>query len=147
MKIVVDTNILFSALLNSNGTISGLLFNSARQFEFYSCTYMRAEIERHWPKLLKLSKLTEAELAATYKLLLRRINFIHEGLIPATMWVAAAELVREIDPDDADFVALATYLRGGIWTGDKPLRNGLRQRNFEAVYTTSEMLALRAWRT
>jgi len=32
MKVVVDTNIIFSALLNSNGTIGDLLFNSDKQF-------------------------------------------------------------------------------------------------------------------
>ena len=144
MKIIVDTNIIFSALLNVNGTIGGLLFNSARQFEFYSCAYMQVEIERHWPKLLKISRLTEAELGTSYKRLLRKIKFIHEGLIPASIWAAAVELVRGIDPDDVDFVALATYLQGGIWTGDKPLRDGLRQRGYEAIYTTAELLALRA---
>jgi predicted nucleic acid-binding protein len=34
MKIVVDTNIIFSALLNSNGNIGDLLFNSDKDFEF-----------------------------------------------------------------------------------------------------------------
>lgn len=35
MKVVVDTNIVFSAILNSNGLIGELLFNSGNQFEFY----------------------------------------------------------------------------------------------------------------
>ena len=35
MKIVVDTNIVFSAILNSDGHIGELLFNSEEQFEFY----------------------------------------------------------------------------------------------------------------
>ena len=30
MKVVVDTNIVFSALLNSNGSIGDLLFNSGK---------------------------------------------------------------------------------------------------------------------
>ncbi len=32
MKIVVDTNIIFSALLKSNGNIGDLLFNSDKDF-------------------------------------------------------------------------------------------------------------------
>ena len=47
MKIVVDTNIIFSALLNSNSTIGDILFNSDKDFEFYSCAYMRFEIQKH----------------------------------------------------------------------------------------------------
>ncbi len=46
MKIVVDTNIIFSALLNTNSTIGDLLFNSDKHFDFYSCSYMRYEIKK-----------------------------------------------------------------------------------------------------
>ena len=57
VKIIIDTNIIFSGLLNSNGTIGDLLFNSVGIFEFYSCSYMRHEIEKHWNKLKRISKL------------------------------------------------------------------------------------------
>ena len=57
MKIVVDTNIIFSSLLNSDGVIGDLIFNSSKHFEFYSCSYMRFEIQKHWGKLKKISKL------------------------------------------------------------------------------------------
>ena len=53
MKIVIDTNIIFSTLLNSNGTIGNIIFNSNKTFEFYSCSYMRFEIDKHWEKLKK----------------------------------------------------------------------------------------------
>jgi predicted nucleic acid-binding protein len=70
VKIVVDTNIVFSGLLHSSGTIGDLLFNSDKVFQFYSCDYMRFEIEKHWDKLLRLSKLTEQQLhEAHYQLL------------------------------------------------------------------------------
>jgi predicted nucleic acid-binding protein len=45
MKIVVDTNIIFSTLLNSDGTIGDLIFNFNKHFQFYSCSYMRFEIQ------------------------------------------------------------------------------------------------------
>ncbi|MBC7382889.1 MAG: hypothetical protein H7296_07815 [Bacteroidia bacterium] len=54
MKIIADTNIIFSCLLNSNGKIGDLLFNSDGIFVFYSCDYMRYEIEKHWDKLKRL---------------------------------------------------------------------------------------------
>lgn len=54
MKIVVDTNIIFSAILNSNSNIGNLLFNSDKHFEFFSCSYMRYEIHKHWNRLKKL---------------------------------------------------------------------------------------------
>lgn len=44
VKIIVDTNIVFSALLNTNSIIGDLLLNSANIFEFYSCQYLWYEI-------------------------------------------------------------------------------------------------------
>ena len=66
MKIIVDTNIIFSSLLNSNGTIGDLLFNSDKYFEFYSCIYMRYEIHKHWERLKKISKLSDRQLEISY---------------------------------------------------------------------------------
>lgn len=61
-KIVVDTNILFSFLLNTQGSIGDLLFNEEGTFEYYSNEYMRYEIRKHWAKLKKISKLSDSEL-------------------------------------------------------------------------------------
>ena len=72
MKIVVDTNIIFSALLNSNGNIGDLLFNSDKDFEFYSCGYMRYEIQKHWERLKKISKLTQENLEISYTLVISK---------------------------------------------------------------------------
>ena len=83
MKVVVDTNIIFSALLNSNGTIGDLLFNSDEQFEFYSCDYMRYEIHVHWERLKQISKLSEDQLYVSYNQVLSKLKFINEEMIPA----------------------------------------------------------------
>ncbi|MBW0178378.1 MAG: hypothetical protein KXJ59_10580 [Sediminibacterium sp.] len=77
-KIVVDTNIIFSCLLNSNGTIGDLIFNSDTVFEFYSNQYMRHEIRKHWNKLKKISKLSDAALEISYERMLHQITFINE---------------------------------------------------------------------
>ncbi|RDC65638.1 PIN domain-containing protein [Adhaeribacter pallidiroseus] len=47
MNIVVDTNIVFSALLNANGLIGELLLNSQNEFQFYSPELMTEEILRY----------------------------------------------------------------------------------------------------
>lgn len=39
-KIIVDTNIIFSCLLNSQGTIGDIIFNSDSLFAFYSNQYI-----------------------------------------------------------------------------------------------------------
>ena len=88
-KIIVDTNIIFSCLLNSDGTIGDLIFNSENIFEFYSNQYMRFEIRKHWNKLKKISKLTDLELENAHDKMLKKLTFINEELIPQSDWKKA----------------------------------------------------------
>ena len=139
MKIVVDTNIIFSGLLNTNSTIGELLINSQNFFEFYSCSYMRYEIQKHWEKLKKISKLSDQQLTDAQFQLFSRLKFINEDLIPGIIWKKALQLTQDIDIDDVDFVALTLYLKGNLWTGDKELYNGLKNKQFKKVFNTLEL--------
>ena len=142
-KIIVDTNIIFSCLLNSQGTIGDLVFNSENIFNFYSNQYMRFEIGKHWNKLKKICKLTDLELETAYDKMLTKLTFINEELIPQKDWEKAEALVADIDLDDTDFVALTRYLKGSMWTGDKPLYNGLKAKRVRTIYNTKDMIKCR----
>ena len=144
MKIVVDTNIIFSTLLNSNSTIGDLLFNSDKHFEFYSCSYMRYEIQKHWERLKKISKLSDEQLQVSYTQVLSKLKFVNEEIIPVETWLASEEITKGIDIDDTDFVAMTKFLKATLWTGDKVLYNGLKKIGFKKILNTTELLALRA---
>lgn len=143
MKIVVDTNIIFSALVNTDGSIGDLLFNSEPFFRFYSCSYMRYEIEKHWGKLLRASNLSDAELKESQYRLFKKISFLDEELIPPETWLLAKNVVSDIDINDIDFVATSEFLNGTFRTGDKELYNGLRKKGFFNVMNTRELLSIR----
>jgi predicted nucleic acid-binding protein len=142
-KIIVDTNIIFSCLLNSQRTIGDIIFNSDGVFEFYSCQYMHFEIRKHWNKLIKISRLSDKELQIAFDKMVTKLRFINEELIPPKDWLNAEAFVSSIDIDDIDFIALTRYLKGGLWTGDKPLYEGLKARRFRNVYNTEDMRRLR----
>jgi predicted nucleic acid-binding protein len=139
MKIVVDTNIIFSALLNSNSTIGELLFNSDQYFDFYSCSYMRLEINKHWHKLKKISKLSEEQLHISYTQVLSKLKFINEELIPSEIWLQAEKITKDIDIDDIDFVAMVKFLKATLWTGDKVLYTGLKKIGFKKICNTHDL--------
>ncbi|MCP9753678.1 hypothetical protein EGI26_00690 [Lacihabitans sp. CCS-44] len=143
MKIVVDTNIIFSALLNSNSAIGDLIFNSEKYFEFYSCSYMRYEIQKHWERLKKISKLSDEQLQVSYTQVLSKLKFINEELIPVETWLASEKITKGVDIDDTDFVALTKFLKATLWTGDKVLYKGLKKNDFKKLVNTSELLELR----
>ena len=139
MKIIVDTNIVFSGLLNSTSAISKFLIYPNSQFQFYTCEFLRVEILKHRKKLLKLTNLSEEELNELWLLVTGNITFINDGLIPEKLLVKTAELLRSIDPNDTPFVALAKHLGGVLWTGDLHLYNGLKSKRFKEVITTQEL--------
>jgi predicted nucleic acid-binding protein len=142
MKIIVDTNIVFSAILNTHSVIGKLLFTSKPHFQFFSCQYLKVELERHRNKLLKITKLSAAELKELEELITQQITFIDERLIPPDILLKAATQLQSIDPDDTVFLALTKHLKGKLWTGDLQLYNGLKAKRFKDILLTAELSQL-----
>ncbi len=139
MKIIVDTNIVFSAILNSNSRIGKILLNSKEHFQFYTCDYLRTEILRHRNKILKLTKLPEPDLTELEELITHKITFINERLLPQELLLKTEILLKSIDINDTPFVALTKHLEGKLWTGDMQLYNGLKAKRFKEIILTTDL--------
>jgi len=142
VKVIVDTNIVFSALLNSGSRIGEILLYAKEPLQFYTCNYLQTELQKHRDKLLKLTKLSEAKLAEIEKLITHRITFIDEHLLPQSILIETEALLKSIDQNDTPFVALAVHLNGKLWTGDMKLYHGLKEKRFEDIMTTAELSLL-----
>jgi predicted nucleic acid-binding protein len=142
MKIIVDTNIVFSAILNSNSRIGKILLNAKEHFQFFTCNYLKAEIQRHRNRILKIAKLTEEQVLELEELVTQHITFIDERLIPQDLLIKTEAQLKSIDPDDTIFVALTKHLEGKLWTGDMQLYNGLKAKRFKDIILTSELSLL-----
>ncbi len=136
MKIVVDTNIVFSGILSPNGTISDLLLNSSDVFEFFAPSFILEELHNHTSKLLKLSKLTFDDLNFLKRLLLKKIDLIDVDFLSKSTWDKANKLTSGIDEFDTPFIALSLELDAPLWTGDKKLINGLKQKGIDWILNT-----------
>lgn len=104
---------------------------------------MRYEIQKHWDRLLSISKLSDEQLQISYSLVLSKLKFISEEIIPLEIWLASEELTKDIDINDIDFVALTKFLSATLWIGDKVLYNGLKKLDFNNILKTKDFLALR----
>jgi predicted nucleic acid-binding protein len=141
--IIVDANIVFSGILNTNSKIGDLLINSKKHFDFIAPDFLRMEIYKHYARLCKISKMNEAELREAEFQICKDITFISEEQIKPATWLAAEKLVSDIDPKDVHYIAYSKHFRSKIWSGDKELMKGLISKGFTNFITTEELFALR----
>jgi predicted nucleic acid-binding protein len=139
MKIVVDTNIVFSAILNTQSKIGQLLINGSKYFDFYTVCLLHDEIIAHKDKILNSTKYSQDQFSGIFEIIASRIVFVDDILLNDNDLKDAAELVSDVDPDDALFVALTNHLVADLWTGDKRLLIGLKKKGFSRILTTDEI--------
>lgn len=137
MKIVVvDTNILFSALLSKSSKIRATLDRT--DLQFYTPNFLITEIFRHKEKILKFTNASETEVYEFLNKALQKVHFVNEELISLGNFVHAYRLCHDIDEKDTPFVALTFELEGELWTGDTELKRGLFRKGFRAFFDDSE---------
>ncbi len=139
MKIILDTNVLISALLNPNGVVGTFLLQNLRGHDKLSCYMLYVELFDKKEKIKKYTKLSEVELLELLYLLIKQIDFINESQISQNSWKQAEYLTKDIDVKDVSFVALTVETNGILWTGDKKLIKGLRSKNFNRIYSLDEL--------
>jgi predicted nucleic acid-binding protein len=133
--VIVDTNILVSALLKEDNLFLRLLL--ADDHQFFICELMVVELFKHKEKIIKASHLSEDEILKYYYSIVRRLNIIKEDLIEYPNWEKAYDLCKDIDEADTPIVALALELDGLIFTGDKKLRKHLISKGFTNFFDYS----------
>jgi predicted nucleic acid-binding protein len=143
VKLIIDANIVFSGILNSNGKIGDLLINSKSKFDFIAPDFLRSEIYKHHSKLCKISKMTLEQVRQAEYLICKEIHFISSEQIKRSHWLAADKLVADIDPNDTHYVAYAKHFRCKIWSGDKELIKGLSKKGFTNFISTDELFKMR----
>jgi putative PIN family toxin of toxin-antitoxin system len=140
MRLVVDTNIVISSLLNPNGVVGSVLLKEAKEIEKLTCQFLYVELFDKKDKMLSISKLEEEDFLSLLYFVIKEITFISEKQIETKNWEEASELVKGIDEKDVAFVALTLQTNALLWTGDKKLCNGLRAKGFQSVITTQELM-------
>lgn len=143
MRIIVDANIVFSAILNTNSKIADLLLNSKGVFEFIAPDFLLVEIKKYHKKLSSLSKMSIDDIQNTEYKITKPILFLSGFHISEKIWIKAEQLVLDIDPKDTPYVAFSLNFKCKIWSGDKALRTGLVNKGFNNILTTDELYKIR----
>jgi predicted nucleic acid-binding protein len=139
VKVIVDANIVFSGILNSNGKIGDLLINSKKHLDFIAPDFLRTEISKHINRLCRISGLTPTQVSEAEFQICKDITFISEEQIRPSAWIAAEKLTGTVDPKDTHYIAYSKHFRCKIWSGDKKLINGLSRKGFKKFMSTDEL--------
>lgn len=141
MKIIVDSNILFSSCISPLGDNADLLLNPNYSFEKFSCHYLFVEMFKHQEKIVRLSKQPLENVIEVLYSFVRKITFINEELISFENWTKAENLTNDIDNKDIAFIALTLHITDSyFWTNDNKLILGLRKKGFNNLISTKELL-------
>jgi predicted nucleic acid-binding protein len=129
---VVDTNLVFSALLPKASKIRDVLLDD--KFTFYAPNFLVSELYRHKEKLISYSKLEESEFYLFFNGIMEKIQFISIDFISTESRVMAYNLCKDVDMKDIPFISLAIELKIPIWSGDKKLKKGLTEKGFNNYF-------------
>jgi len=124
--VVVDSNIIFSMLLKNN-KFYNILKNE--NVKFIIPKFLFVEIFKYKEKIVKYSKLNDDEVLEILYDILKNITIVDEMLISNISYKKAYELVKDIV-----FIALCLEFDAKLWSSDKKLINGLKQKQFNSFY-------------
>ena len=115
MRLVIDTNIIFSALIKDSITRRIILISN---FDFFIPEYVFIELQKHSQEILKKSGYDHDDLNSMLDVLIGNINVVPQdefiNHIPK-----AFRIMKDIDENDTSFLALAFMINGdGIWSND-----------------------------
>lgn len=142
MRIVVDTNIAFSALLNTNSKIARIILQPKTSLNFYSTERLLFEINQHREKIKSFTDYTNEELERMISIIANRIRFVNVRFIPNSIYEKSEILTKDIDIDDCEFIALTDHIKGSLRSGDKKLMKGLMKKNWEHFIDTDNLYNL-----
>ncbi len=132
MKMVVDANVVISALVKSSITREVLLYP---YIDYYSPDFLLKEIDNHKVEIsAKAGKGYRRALELITKKLMIMPDYFYENKMQE-----ANKIIGGIDRDDEPYIALALELSAdGIWSYDDDFRKQHRVN----VFSTSNLLLL-----
>ena len=132
MNIVVDTNILISALIKDS-TTRNLIIESKDTLLLPELEL--EEIKEHKKEILEKSRLSDTEFNILFSNLLKHFKIVKTDYIE-NFKDRAFKIIGEIDKDDVIFIATALYLNCPIWSDDKHFK----KQKIVKVFTTQEFI-------
>ena len=66
MKVITDTNIIISALINAKGKEADIILNPSYALDTYTCYFLYDEMQKHKGKIFRAAGIKETEFLDVY---------------------------------------------------------------------------------
>lgn len=131
MELVIDANVVISALISWHGKSRDLIF--LNNLSLFAPEYLLEETEKYKELIIKKSDLDESSFELATSLIFSKIN-----LIPFSEFESFITKAKNIcpDPNDEEYFALALSKNFPIWSDDK----ALKQQSVVKVLSTIELI-------
>ena len=131
MRLIVDANILFSALIKDSSTAKILVDD---RLKLYAPEFLFEEFAKYEDYILKKTNRTKENFEAFYNLLKQKILIIPKKEIDPYVNKA-----KEISPDPKDtvYLALSLAINTVFWSNDKNLKE---KQDLVKILTTEEII-------
>ena len=133
LRLVVDSNILFAALIKEGITAKLLL---SERLELFAPERLIEEFRKYEEYILSKTHRSKTDFERFLSILEGRIEIIPKSEFEE--WVEEAKKVCKLD--DFPFVALAKALDCAVWSNDKELKKFAEETGYVKVLTTKEIL-------
>lgn len=133
MKLVIDTNIIISAIVRDSMTRKVLL---SPYFDYYTPDTAILELEKHSVLLMNKTGLDKEKIKEIIELVMDSIIIVSSDTFEKYLPIALEEM-KEIDETDGPFLAMAlSFSNDGIWSNDRHFQ----KQNLVRAWTTREMM-------
>jgi predicted nucleic acid-binding protein len=134
MELIVDANILISALLKDGVTRKMLLSD---EFKLYTPNFIFEEFFEHINDLAIKSNISNKVLNIHINDIIAESKLKIVTKDEVRSYIQMAEQIST-DPDDVQYFATALKMKCGIWSNDKKMKN----QSDVKVYTTADLFKI-----
>ncbi len=131
MKLAIDANIIFAALIKGGLTAELIISN---ELQLVAPEFLLEEFSKYKNQILEKTHRSKEEFEIFVRILKEYITFIPQKNITPFLEKANA---FSPDPKDSVYLALALALKSAVWSNDKKLK---KEQNHIKVLSTEDLI-------
>ena len=138
MIIIIDSNILISACLDSKSELYNIIVTDNLNIEFITPHFALEEIKNHSNRICVKAKKSVFDFEKNLDEVLSHILLLPDEEVSDENLIRAEDLTKNIDVKDTIFIAFSLALNSLFWSGDIKLYKALKRKGFANIITTKE---------